>query len=366
MNHGIYAYWLGSIHGIAPSVMRRLVTVFGTAEDVYKADERILSSVVGHEAAKIIASNRKNTADRGISEIMNEYASLQLAGIQYISYENSRYPDRLKEIPSPPYSLWLAGSLPEESDLIAAVVGSRCPSAYGRQIAAELGYMLGKAGIPVISGMARGIDSIAQNAVLEAGGFSLAVLGCGVDVCYPKECRILYDKLRLSCGVVSEQYPGEPPKPQYFPARNRIISGMTDLVVVIEAGRKSGSLITASMALDQGRDVYAVPGRVGDTMSVGCNNLIEDGAGIVTSVESFMKSIGITVSGTGKRTLKSKRTLAPEEDMVYSCLDLYAKSLNAIERETHIEIDRLMRILTMLELEGCAAETSRGHFIRMD
>ena len=211
--------------------------------------------------------------------------------ISFITPFDSAYPERLKNIPNAPAGLYVMGKLPSESDITVAVIGARECSDYGRYVAERLGAFLGERGVTVVSGMARGIDGISQWAALESGGMSIGVLGCGVDICYPAKNRKLYDRLLKQGAVLSEYPTGTPPRPMNFPARNRIVSGLADAVVVIEARNKSGTLITVDMALEQGREVFVVPGRVTDGLSEGCNRLLKQGAGILLSPEELLEEL---------------------------------------------------------------------------
>lgn len=201
------------------------------------------------------------------------------------------YPRRLLEIPQAPKQLYVRGKLPEEGVPSVAVIGARDCSYYGQEVAKRLGRLFGENGIQVISGMARGIDGIGQQAALQAGGSSFAVLGCGADICYPRQNQDLYDRRCKQGGVISEYEWGTPPRAGYFPPRNRIVSGLADAVIVVEARKKSGTLITVDMALEQGKEVYAVPGRLLDDLSSGCNYLIKNGAGILLDMEEFMEEL---------------------------------------------------------------------------
>ena len=215
--------------------------------------------------------------------------------IRILGKEDRDYPRRLKELPKPPEKLYVLGSLPKENVPSVAVIGARDCSEYGRYVAAHLGSILGKSGVQVVSGMARGIDGIAQEAAVDAGGCSFAVLGSGVDVCYPVGNKRLYEKLKEKGGILSEYPPGTPAIARNFPIRNRIVSGLSDAVIVVEAREKSGTLITVDMALEQGREVYAVPGRITDSLSVGCNRLLKLGAGILLDTDEFLEELkGIT------------------------------------------------------------------------
>ena len=210
--------------------------------------------------------------------------------IRSVGVESADFPPKLRDLPAMPRRLYYCGSLPGGGPS-AAIIGARRCSAYGRHQAALFARVLALNGISIISGMARGIDSCAQTAALEAGGRSYAVLGCGVDVCYPPTSRELYQRLPARGGILSEFDPGTQPIAWHFPARNRIISGLADIVLVIEARPGSGSLITANFALEQGRTVYALPGRVTDAYSEGCNQLIAQGASVALSPDVILEEL---------------------------------------------------------------------------
>ena len=282
-----------------------------------------------------------------------------------ITIEEQEYPQRLKYIKSPPKALYVKGKLPRPERLSVAIVGARQCSVYGRNMAREMGEALAREGVQIISGMASGIDGEAQKGALDAGGETYAVLGSGVDICYPRENFILYEKIQGQGGILSEQPPGTKPLPQYFPARNRIISGLSDVVLVIEAKEKSGSLITADMALEQGKDVYALPGPVNSNLSRGCNKLIKQGAGIVISVEDFMGELHISHQQKLENKEQNKILLEREEILVYTCLDLYPKSLETLARETALSISELMHIIFCLELKGYVQEISKNYYVKI-
>lgn len=211
--------------------------------------------------------------------------------IRVVKKGDEEYPERLRELADAPDSLYALGKLPVEGLPSVAVIGARDCSEYGKYMAVRLGSLFGRNGFQVVSGMARGVDGIAQEAALEAGGSSFAVLGSGVDVCYPAGNRRLYEKLKAGGGILSEYPPGTPALPRNFPRRNRIVSGLADAVVVVEAREKSGTLITVDMALEQGREVYAVPGRTTDALSAGCNRLLRLGAGMVLDEEELLEEL---------------------------------------------------------------------------
>ena len=240
------------------------------------------------------------------------------------------YPQRLLVYENMPQIIYVKGKLPLENRKTVAIVGARICSHYGAYQAYRFAKELTQQGVQIISGLAKGIDANAHKGALDAGGNTFAVLGCGVDICYPKQNQKLYEQIIKSGGVLSEFDNQTPPFAGNFPRRNRIISGLADLVLVVEAKKKSGSLITANYALEQGKTVFAVPGRVDDVLSEGCNLLIADGAGVANSVESILSELQILPKKKGDFRHKSKIWLASHEEMVYSCLDLQPKNIEEI------------------------------------
>lgn len=285
----ICACWLCNFPEIGNRHRHLLVELCGSAEAAYTADRKKWGQVLSQKQVESLVEYTAKWQPE------KEYRHMKEAGISLLTVSEADYPRRLKNIPDPPYGIFVKGRLPEESVPAVAVIGARECSEYGRYVAAELGAKLGCQEVTVVSGMARGIDGISQEAALEAGGSSVGVLGCGVDICYPAQNKELYAKL-LKKGAVLSPYPiGTPAIARNFPPRNRIVSGLADAVVVIEARVKSGTLITVDMALEQGREVYVVPGRVTDRLSDGCNRLIKQGAGVFLSPESFLEEIRLLV-----------------------------------------------------------------------
>lgn len=268
-----------------------------------------------------------------------------------------------------PDKLYCKGKLPDEGRRTAAIVGARECNEYGRRQAYQFAFALASAGVQIISGMAKGVDTWAHKGALDAGMDTYAVLGCGVDICYPAQNRQLYEKIQEKGGVLSQFDEGTPPIPKNFPIRNGIISGLADLVLVVQAREKSGSLITAGLALEQGKTVYAVPGRVDEMLSKGCNYLIYDGAGIAYTVDAVLEELGL--SGCDKKEinsqLKGKKDLglATKEKIVYSCLDLQPKSLNRILTEVNIKQPEIIEILLMLELKGLIYESGKNYYAKV-
>ena len=357
-----YAYWLSNIPGIGIRSRNCLIAAAGTAEEVYRLTKRQLLAIcgIGERQACQIAESKNRDYEKA-------FESLKKRGIGFISREEREFPDRLREIPDAPYSLYFLGELPGREDMqkkLVAIVGARRCSAYGHAVAEKLGRELAAAGAGVVSGMAQGIDASGHRGALQGGGKTFAVLGSGVDVCYPAFSRELYGEIAEHGGVISEYPPGTQPKPGLFPARNRIISGLSDVVVVVEARARSGSLITADYALEQGKDIYAVPGRLYDALSEGCNRLIGQGAGMIFDVGEFLDELKICqMKHHGTENFK-KLLLEKDENLVYSCLSLRPKSLEQVLDETGMAVPDAADILARLIRKKYIAETARNYYIR--
>lgn len=361
-----YEYWMAAVLKLSAQKKIRLREMCGSAEAVYNIEERVLrqSTFLNKEEqdAVLLAQQYQNTE--------REYEELQKQRIHLIALPQEQYPKRLKSIPDPPYALYVKGNLPDEQCRSIAMVGARNCTAYGEMSAHTFAEKLAEYGVQIISGMAKGIDGYSQRGALDAGGRTFAVLGCGVDICYPRSHIGLYtDILERGGGILSEFPPGTQPLPWHFPLRNRIISGLSDAVLVMEARVRSGSLITADMALEQGKDVYALPGPITSALSQGCNQLIQQGAGVLLSPEMLLEEMGIgeyefSVKSDGKIKEK-KKTLERKEIMVYSSLGLYAKNVSTVIEETGLPAQEVMRILTALEIQGYIKEISKNYYIRL-
>ena len=285
--------------------------------------------------------------------------------IRHIKKGSREYPRRLKELPHMPEELFCLGELPRDDVPTVAVVGARRCSAYGRIQAFSFARELSLAGIQVISGLALGIDAEGHKGALQGNAPTFAVLGSGVEACYPVSNRSLYQRiLRKGGGILSEYPPGTPALPHHFPVRNRIISALSDVVLIVEAKEKSGSLITANYAIDYGKTVYAVPGAVNDPLSKGCHKLIYDGAGIAYSVEVLLAEWGLEKTKENTNTEKNEIGLERDFKLVYSCLDLRPKNPDDIIEETGLSSARINSILTELTIMGLANETGLGRFVR--
>lgn len=367
----MYACWLCNFPGIANRRLQQLVRFCGgDPEAVYFADSEVWEKALSPEQTE------KLKAYTAAWRPEEEYLKMREQGIRLVTIDDKSYPKRLKDIPDPPYGLFYRGVLPREDVPAVAVVGARECSEYGKYVANRLGEALGAGGVVLISGMARGIDGICQKAALKAGGYSAGVLGNGVDICYPAQNRELYGML-LEAGAVISSYPtGTPALGRNFPPRNRIVSGLADAVVVIEARIQSGTLITVDMALEQGREVYVVPGRVTDGLSQGCNRLIKQGAGVLLDPEELLEDVKEIRerSRAVKRNLPEGggfragplKPLSRELAAVYEALDFTPRSAEEIQARMPQEYRQKPVVTYLMELimERLAIQVSPGHFCR--
>jgi DNA processing protein len=307
-----YIHWLYQAVGVGSRGFLRSLATLGTPRELYRLTvSGALSEKVSERYEKKVA--KMSEFSRGY-DVAGMYGRMRERGIFLVTEDEPQFPERLSRIPDKPYALYFAGRLPQAEKRAVAVIGARECTAYGRYMAEQFGAAFAKAGIQVISGMARGIDGIGQTAALKEGGYSLGVLGCGVDICYPGENRELYETLLAAGGICSEYPPGTEPRAVLFPPRNRIISGLCDAVLVVEAREKSGTLITVDMALEQGREVYALPGRATDPLSGGCNRLIRQGAGLASSPEEVLEEL---MGGAGRGLFAGSKGKAVQGRLVF-------------------------------------------------
>ncbi len=357
----IYEYWFGTIRHLSDKKKMYLREQVGTGKEIYYIEEKKLREhtyLTEKDIQAIVEAKKNQNLEKDYQELINKK-------LRFIPFYEEEYPEKLKEIASPPYALYVKGNLPDKNKKTAAIVGARNCTRYGEKYAMEYGETLAQNGVQIVSGLARGIDGAGQRGALNGKGYTCAVLGSGVDVCYPKENRGLYeDIVEKQGGIVSEFYPGTTPVPANFPRRNRIISALSDVVLVMEAKQKSGSLITADLALDQGKDVYALPGPVDSALSQGCNRLIFQGAGILLSPEFLLEEMGVLCRSVKEKTGKNVKELESVEDMVYSRLDLFPKNMTNLLEEIEISPDKLLQTLVSLEIKGYIKEVSKNYYIK--
>lgn len=353
-----YLYWLSQVPDMGAVTIRRLWDRYHSFEYVYNMEETGLKNqglVNGGQAKGLGLWKRQ------LARCRDDYRKMEEKGIRFVTFLDKEYPRRLEKLYGSPAVLYIRGRLPDEDRPTAAIVGARDCSHYGSQTAEHLGRSLAHGGVQVISGMALGIDGAGHKGCLRAGGDTYAVLSCGVDICYPRSHFSMYMEIPEKGGVISEYCPGQSPKACHFPMRNRIISGLADAVIVVEAREKSGSLITADCGLEQGKEIFAVPGRTTDTLSQGCNQLIRQGAGIVTCPGDILDFFHIHPEKKLIVHEKSENGLAKKEKMLYSCLDLQPKFIDRIAEESGLTLGECLTLLLELELGGYIVQTA-GHY----
>jgi DNA processing protein len=352
-------YWVGFnlVKGIGAVRLQALREHFGDLSVAWQAPlDALHAAGLSPKIAERVLQIR---ASLNLDKYM---ARLDAQGIQILTWEDELYPRRLKEIDQPPPVLYMRGELRPEDFWSVAVVGTRRVSAYGRQVADELAMYLANNGVTVISGLARGVDAIAHQAALKAGGRTIAVLGCGVDRIYPPENAQLAQKMIASGALLSDYAPGTPPDASNFPPRNRIISGLSMATVVVEAGETSGALITAQFALDQGREVLAVPGNILAPQSKGTNRLIADGAHPLLSVQDLLEILDlrrVTERVEVQKILPGNET----EKKLLSVLTQEPMHMDNIRNQTGLPIERVSATLVMMELKGLVRQVGGMNYV---
>lgn len=347
-----YLYWLCSIHGVGICAVRRLMECFHTAAEVYAAsEEHIFQKNILNRKECMLLLHSKSIADWE-----KEWQGLTEKEIHFVSYFHERYPEVLRHLDQPPKKILYKGKLPDPDLFAVSIVGARNCTPYGRDMARLFGCRLAQEGIQIISGMALGIDGWGHQGALEGGGDTFAVLGSGVEVCYPSCHRALYKSICQHGGVLSEYAPKERAYPAYFPMRNRIISGLSQGILVVEARERSGSLITADAALEQGKDVFVIPGRIGDELSVGCNRLIRQGAIPVLTPADILEYYSIIP--------KKKNNVSKEEQHILSHIGSSPVHMDQLADALEMMPTKLLKTLLELKKRGMIEEVSRGFYIK--
>ena len=353
-----YWFWLLNIDKIGNRKIKGILDFYGCPKEAFNGNIKDLK-----EIKNLTKEDRLNIVkSKDIKLVKESYNKLNEKGIYFVTIKDKDYPLKLKNIYDPPYGLYVKGKLPNKDKVSIGVVGARNCSDYGRAVAMNLSKELSEAGIEIISGLAYGIDTYAHIGALNGSGSTYGVLGCGVDVCYPKENFSTYMKIQERGGIISEYGIGVSPRPFQFPMRNRIISGLSDGILVIEAKEKSGSFITVDAGLEQGKNIYAVPGNIYDSLSAGCNNLLKMGAKTVTSPDDIIEDFIYNFHNSRDNKLNKDKLLERKEKIVYACLSHLPKHMNEIAGETNLHIDELSVILLQLEIKKLAKEIRKNYY----
>ena len=378
-----YDIWLsGAVASVAHITL--LLDRFGSAQGVFCAGAEVIRSVEGLTPLEYsLLTTPKKEENR-----LRLYDFTVKHDISAIRYDESRYPKRLLDLSDRPYVLFVQGRLPKEDAPSVAIVGSRRASDYGQSIASYFSGELARAGVTVVSGLAMGIDGLSHQAALPYGGRTVGILGSGIGVPYPKENWRLYQEMREQACILSEHGPEVPALKQNFPHRNRLIAAMSDGILVIEAAERSGTLITVDRGLEQGKEIYAIPGRIGDRNSQGCLNLIKQGARLVTSPKeilsdlaafypafarysTYSSQISFDLSNDEAETEKlsknsenDKLGLAEEEKVVYDLCRLDAKHFDLLLEESGLSVGKLSEVLYSLQNLGVVRQSIPNYYCR--
>lgn len=357
-------YWaaLGTIEGLGQRNIPALVDYFGSAEAVYKAsfdDFRSSKLPLKIAGVKIFIRKRKPELPEKLSEFCCKNK------VKLLTYADKDYPALLKEIAVPPLALYIKGNLPEQ-DTRVAVVGSRRATAYGLKVASEFAGVLAKAGVTIVSGGAKGIDTAAHKGSLIAKGTTLAVLGTGIDMVYPRENTRLFAEIAEKGALMTEFAPGTPPLGGNFPRRNRIVSGMAQGVLVVEAAKKSGAMITIGFALEEGRNVYCVPGSIYLPNSIGCHTLIKEGAMLVDTPHDILRDMNIATDEPFMPSLfKINKSLNQESKHILNLLSEGPQTLEILAQASGLPLASLSEALLNLEFKGSVAHMQDQRYYRI-
>jgi DNA processing protein len=358
MQHTHYYLGFNMVNGIGPARLDRLIEHYGSIEAAWHAD------LGGMHAAGLDAkTSTALLAARRTLDLSAERERIEQAGIQLITRDDDGYPTALAQIPAPPPLLYVRGQISAVDDWSIAVVGTRSPTTYGREVTRRIVGELAAAGVTIVSGLAMGIDAIAHATALEVGGRTLAVLGSGLDQVYPERNRALAEQVMANGALVSEFPLGTRPTPQLFPVRNRIISGLALATLVVEAGSKSGALITVRNALEQGRDVFAVPGPIFSPKSAGPNQLIRDGAGLVTCGQDILEALNLSAMAIQQEV----QAVLPDDPTEAALLELVSyepQHVDEIRRQSDMPIAVVSSTLAIMELKGLVRQAGSMQYVR--
>lgn len=352
-------YWVGlnMVKGIGSVRFKALLDVLGDPETAWNASPDAWLNMGLNQ--KIVDSFQRVRKGVSLDQVWDRIQSL---GVEVLTWDDGAYPRLLKEIDQPPPVLYVRGSLLPEDDWSVAIVGTRRVTAYGRQVAEEVATNLAQNGVTVVSGLARGVDSIAHQSAISAGGRTLAVLGNGVDVVYPPEHRNLAAQIMEHGALVSDYPLGTQPDGINFPPRNRIISGLSRAVIIVEAGSTSGALITATFAAEQGRDVFAVPGNINAPQSQGTNRLIRDGAFPLLNPQDVLETLNLTMV-TEHRTVRVVLPADPIEARLYQLLSQEPRHVDEIRSQANMPIEKVSSTLAMMELKGMVRQVGGMNYV---
>lgn len=361
MNEKYFDFWLCNLPKIGYGKRKRLLEYFGSSREIFYGREKAFEEIpyLQQKDKEAIFFHRK------LEFVQKEYEEMRKRGIFFLSQKEKEFPEKLKNIPEPPHGIFYRGSLPEGKLPVVAIVGARNASGEGKALAEKFGRELAANGISVISGMARGIDIAAQRGAMKVpGGRTYSVLGTGVDICYPRNHLETFMYMQKKGGVLSEFSLGTPPLPYHFPMRNRIISGLAEGILVLEAKKGSGSLITAELGLEQGKEIFVVPGSICNPLYEGGNELLKTGAIPVTKAQDILDGLGLFFDeDVVERKKKNNLMLETTEKIVYAILSLEPVSISRLVEETGLKPQEVLKNLLSLQQKGLIREAGNHHYV---
>lgn len=360
MEEKLFAFWLCNIQGIGCRKIHKLLEMFGSPKEVFYAPKEAFDKIKNINQNDI----EKIFYNRSVKAIIEKFHCMKQKGIHFIYQEEKAYPQKLKNIPDSPYGLFFRGNLPLEGSPSVAIVGARQASYEAKQVAKKFGRELAENGVQVISGMARGVDIAAQTGALEVvRGRTFGVLGNGVDICYPRAHIEQYMTMQENGGVIAEFPLGTPSMPYHFPMRNRIISGLADGILVIEAKEGSGSLITAEAGLEQGKEIFVVPGSIMNPQYNGSNKLLQNGAMLAMNVRDILDGLGMFFDeDVVERKKKTEVLLETSEKMVYAILSLEPVHISQIVEYTGFEMQKVIEVMLSLQLKQLVQTIGNNYY----
>lgn len=353
-------YWIAfnRVTGIGPARLRALLEQCGTIEHAWRASVQELRAARLDRTTIEALLEARRTVDPG-----REFERIKRSGVTVYTWDDPEYPEGLRTIDRSPPVLYVRGTLVPQDEMAVAVVGTRHASIYGREVAHNVGAALAQNGVTVVSGMALGVDTVAHRAALDAGGRTLAVLGSGVDELYPAQNRALAEAISEHGALVSDYALGTKPDARNFPPRNRIISALSRAVVIVEAGERSGALITAEFAAEQGRELFAVPGSILNAGSVGCNNLIRDGATPLLSIDDVLRYLDLERVGL-QRAVRAAIPAEPDEARVLAHLSTEPRHMDEVVRAAGLPSAQVSSLLVVMEIKGLVRQSSPMHYVK--
>lgn len=354
---------LSRASGVGRIRLAALMNAFPDPADAWRLSVSELLQIegFGRQAAQSLVAVRNNVV--AVRSAKSELEAARKAGLRLVALPDGDYPVRLRFTPDPPPFFYQAGPWTPDDRPMVAIIGTRKPTPYGVSVARRFAAELARAGAVIVSGMARGVDCAAHQGAVDAGGTTIAVLGGGADIIYPREAAPIYRAIRTSGAVISEQPPGAVPRSEHFPERNRIISGLAHGIIVVEAGDKSGTLITVTAALRQGREVFAVPGPITSPQSAGPHALLRDGASLATSPSQVLEDLGFAPATSAGSTLTGSS--GTPESRLLGWMGGEPRYAEELASSTSLGASEVQAILTTLVLQGLVRQLPGGQYIRI-